>query len=107
MHISFGLPLTSAEQEPHLPALQFHRTARSGVCVCCRRWMISSTTSPSLTSTVKSCSSPPASSRCRSFASPSWVLDQLIVGEVLLQLGNLEDLQQIGAHRHLVFTSDL
>ena len=29
MHISFGLPLISAEHEPHLPALQFHRTARS------------------------------------------------------------------------------
>src|SRR5262245_15467871 len=30
MHISRGLPLISAEQDPHLPALQFHRTARSG-----------------------------------------------------------------------------
>ncbi len=29
MHISRGLPLISAEQEPHLPALQFQRTARS------------------------------------------------------------------------------
>ena len=29
MHISFGIPLISAEQEPHFPALQFHRTARS------------------------------------------------------------------------------
>src|SRR3954462_10908764 len=28
MHISFGMPLISAEQLPHLPALQFHRTAR-------------------------------------------------------------------------------
>ena len=33
MHISFGMPLTSAEQEPHLPALQFHRQARSFACV--------------------------------------------------------------------------
>ena len=32
MHISFGLPLISAEHEPHLPALQFQRTARSGAC---------------------------------------------------------------------------
>jgi hypothetical protein len=30
MHISRGLPLISAEHEPHFPALQFHRTARSG-----------------------------------------------------------------------------
>ena len=32
MHMSLGIPLTSAEQEPHLPALQFHRTARSLAC---------------------------------------------------------------------------
>src|SRR4051812_10107334 len=32
MHMSFGMPLTSAEQEPHLPALQFQRTARSLAC---------------------------------------------------------------------------
>ncbi|CFS32617.1 Uncharacterised protein [Mycobacterium tuberculosis] len=62
MHISRGLPLISAEQDPHLPALQFQRTARSGVCVCCRRRMTSSTTSPSLTSTVNSRSSPQLSS---------------------------------------------
>ena len=29
MHISRGRPLISAEHEPHLPALQFQRTARS------------------------------------------------------------------------------
>src|SRR5665647_877602 len=29
MHISFGIPFTSAEHDPHLPALQFQRTARS------------------------------------------------------------------------------
>ena len=51
-----GMPLISMEHEPHLPALQFHRTARSGVWVACRRWMTSSTTSPSLTSTLKSSS---------------------------------------------------
>src|SRR5438034_66474 len=32
MHMSFGIPFTSAEQEPHLPALQFHRQARSFAC---------------------------------------------------------------------------
>ena len=51
MHSSRGRPLISAEHDPHLPALQFHRTARSPVCVCCSRWMMSSTTSPSFTST--------------------------------------------------------
>src|SRR5229473_6994867 len=32
MHKSFGWPLISAEQDPHLPALQFQRTARSLAC---------------------------------------------------------------------------
>src|SRR6476469_6997596 len=32
IHISLGMPLISAEQEPHLPALQFQRTARSLAC---------------------------------------------------------------------------
>ena len=29
MHMRRGFPFTSALHEPHLPALQFHRTARS------------------------------------------------------------------------------
>ncbi len=62
MHISFGMPLISALHEPHLPALQFQRTARSGAWVACSRWMTSSTTSPSFTSTAKSRSSPPSAS---------------------------------------------
>src|SRR3982751_3107828 len=33
IHISLGIPFTSAEHEPHLPALQFHRQARSLACV--------------------------------------------------------------------------
>src|SRR5215207_173012 len=62
MHPSRGLPLISIEQEPHLPALQFQRTARSPAWVACSRWMTSRTTSPSFTSTRKSCSSPPSTS---------------------------------------------
>jgi len=52
MHSSLGRPLTSAEQEPHLPALQFQRTARSPAWVAWTRWMASSTTSPSSQATV-------------------------------------------------------
>src|SRR5271156_3735780 len=33
MHIRRGTPLISDEQEPHLPALQFQRQARSFACV--------------------------------------------------------------------------
>ena len=52
MHISRGLPLISAEQEPHLPALQFQRTARSLACSAWIWWTASSTTMPSVTSVV-------------------------------------------------------
>ena len=52
MHSSLGRPLISALHDPHLPALQFQRTARSPAWVACSRWMMSSTTSPSFTSTV-------------------------------------------------------
>lgn len=62
MHNSRGRPLISAEHEPHLPALQFQRTARSGAWVAWSRWMMSSTTSPSLTSTAKSFRPPPFTS---------------------------------------------
>ena len=51
MHISRGRPLISALHDPHLPALQFQRTARSLASVCWSRWMMSRTTSPSFTST--------------------------------------------------------
>ncbi len=52
MHSSRGRPLISALQEPHLPALQFQRIARSPVWVAWRRCKASRTTSPSETSTV-------------------------------------------------------
>ena len=47
MHMSRGLPLISAVHEPHLPALQFQRQARSGAWSAWTRWMTSRTTSPS------------------------------------------------------------
>ena len=53
MHISRGLPLISAEHDPHLPALQFQRTARSGACSAWILWTTSSTTMPSDTSVLK------------------------------------------------------
>src|SRR5215217_3536662 len=52
MHIKRGLPLISAEQEPHLPALQFQRHARSLACVAWMRWIASSTTIPGTISVV-------------------------------------------------------
>jgi hypothetical protein len=35
MHINFGIPFISAEHEPHFPALQFQRTAKSPACSAC------------------------------------------------------------------------
>src|SRR6266550_5681578 len=58
MHIRRGLPLISAEHEPHFPALQFQRTARSGACSAWMACTASSTTMPSPAATVYSFSSP-------------------------------------------------
>ena len=52
MHMSLGMPFTSAEQEPHLPALQFQRTARSLACSAWIWWIASSTTIPGATVVV-------------------------------------------------------
>jgi hypothetical protein len=46
MQESFGFPLISHEQLPHLPALQFQRTARSFANFAWIRWIASSTTMP-------------------------------------------------------------
>src|SRR5262245_26037729 len=59
MHMRLGLPLTSAEQDPHFPALQFQRTARSGAWRACTSSTASRTTIPVATSVVYSCSAPP------------------------------------------------
>jgi hypothetical protein len=50
MHINLGMPLISAEHEPHLPALQFQRTAKSGADSAWIWCTASSTTMPSVTS---------------------------------------------------------
>src|SRR6476660_6658140 len=52
MHISRGLPFTSPLHEPHLPALQFQRTARSGECMACTACTASSTTMPGARGTL-------------------------------------------------------
>jgi hypothetical protein len=52
MHRRRGRPLTSAEQEPHRPALQFQRRARSCALSAWMRCRASSTTMPSATSVV-------------------------------------------------------
>src|SRR2546425_6872431 len=58
MHINRGRPLISAEHEPHFPALQFQRTARSGACSAWILWTASRTTIPSPASRPYSCSAP-------------------------------------------------
>src|SRR5215210_5397518 len=52
MHMSFGIPFISAEQEPHLPALQFQRTARSFAFSACIWCTASKTIIPSEVSVV-------------------------------------------------------
>src|SRR5437867_1949969 len=58
MHMRRGLPLISAEQDPHLPALQFQRHARSLACVAWIWCTQSSTTMPSPISAWYSLNSP-------------------------------------------------
>src|SRR5713101_4176077 len=55
MHISLGNPLISAEQEPHLPALQFQRSAKSLACSAWIWCIARSTHIPSETSVLYSC----------------------------------------------------
>src|SRR5437660_1263385 len=52
MHMRRGMPFTSGLHEPHLPALQFQRTARSLATVAWTRWITSRTTSPSSAATT-------------------------------------------------------
>src|SRR4051812_44594807 len=56
---SRGLPLISIEHEPHLPALQFQRSARSLACWAWMRCSTSSTTMPGSTSMSNCLKSPP------------------------------------------------
>src|SRR5881628_956783 len=70
MQRSFGWPFTSALQDPHLPALQFQRTARSGACVAWMRCTTSSTTIPGSSGTTYSTCSPPEPSQPWSFLAP-------------------------------------
>src|SRR2546428_2967547 len=62
MHMSFGWPFTSALHEPHFPALQFQRTARSGAFSAWMRCTTSRTTMPSSAVTVYGMKSPPEAS---------------------------------------------
>src|SRR2546426_4745436 len=60
MHASRGRPLISMLHEPHLPALQFHRTARSFASLAWTRCSTSRTTMPASTSMRYSTNPPPA-----------------------------------------------
>src|SRR5690606_34314190 len=62
MHASRGRPLISMLHEPHLPALQFQRIARSPACSAWIEWSTSSTTMPSPTSDWYVSNVPPSAS---------------------------------------------
>src|SRR5574340_1856488 len=76
--------------------------------------MMSSTTSPSLTSTAKSSRPPPSASprhtrNCASYpmsGPPPRMVRQFGVGVILFELADLEQLQQVRAHRYLRFGGD-
>src|SRR5258706_9405621 len=58
LQVRLGRPLTSALHEPHLAALQFQRTARSGASCAWIQWRASRTTIPSSTGTSNSANVP-------------------------------------------------
>src|SRR5262249_17973914 len=92
MHMSRGRPLISAEHEPHLPALQFQRHARSGACSACTWCTASSTTMPSEISVRSSRNAPP-------LASPRQILKVAVgipAGSCLLVF--LNDAPELGRH---------
>src|SRR5881628_1335756 len=60
MQASLGLPLISMLHDPHLPALQFQRTARSWASLAWMRCRTSRTTMPGSTSMRYSTNDPPA-----------------------------------------------
>src|SRR3989475_9516374 len=96
MHINRGRPLISAEHEPHFPALQFQRTARSGACSAWILWTASRTTIPSPASRPYSCSAPeprvPRKIRKRRCS--------------LTSRPFLDELRQVGGHRRLRLPAD-
>src|SRR6267142_1560686 len=96
LHMSAGRPLTSALHEPHLAALQFQRTARSGARWPWIQWMASSATMPVSIGTLYSTSRPPAGSRRR--ARSSHLL--LLLLEQRLELsGHLGERRRRDLHR--------
>src|SRR4030088_345766 len=60
LQVSRGRPFTSAEQEPHFPALQFQRTAKSGAWCAWMWWSASSTTIPGARGTRYVAGCPPS-----------------------------------------------
>src|SRR5690349_15416931 len=96
MHINLGRPLISAEHDPHLPALQFHRTARS---LACSAWILcttSRTTIPSETSVGYSLNSPPLA-----------VVRQILNRTFGMLFHFFDDLLKVGAHGLLIYMADL
>src|SRR5436309_12069088 len=103
MQASRGRPLISMLHEPHLPALQFHRTARSCASLAWMRCNTSRTTMPASTSMRYSTNAPPAAvplqrRNWRSGTSGLQIVDRSIGDrrEILRRVGPPDDL---GLHR--------
>src|SRR5438128_1909110 len=114
MHMSRGLPLISTLHEPHLPALQFQRTARSVAWRRWTSWMASRTTHCGEAATVKSAKSPPAAlpRQIRSLKSTFsdtaglQILERGVVRQRLLQLRPLAHDADVALHGGLQLLVD-
>src|SRR5262245_36766631 len=97
-----GLPLISMLHEPHLPALQFQRTARSFASRAWIRCRTSRTTMPGSTSTRYSTNEPPAAvplhTRSRRSDTPCLQILDRRVGDGGQILGRVPPLLHPGLH---------
>src|ERR1700723_3429701 len=100
LQVSRGRPLTSAEHEPHLPALQFQRTARSGAWCAWIWWSASNTTIPGAIGTRYVTGCPPWRSPRNTSKIASAIAPPLFLFSLLLFLFRNQLLQVVGQLRH-------
>src|SRR6058998_95097 len=105
-----GRPLISTLQDPHFPALQFQRTARSPASRAWMRCRTSRTTMPGSTSTLYSTNPPPLASprqtrKARSGIDPFQILDPG-VGDGRQLARRLGTVDLLGLHSVLALADD-
>src|SRR5947208_484684 len=106
MHMRRGLPFTSALHEPHRPALQFQRQARS-LAACAWMWCTASrTTIPSWSGTVKSSNRPSSRVPRKTLSSASLTSSHLALDDAFQLVGHRWDRLLRDRHRAVAPADD-